>query len=61
MNKELSHIIRYMVCNIIIYIGSIVFIFKGDTFNLKMMIIYLIIVNIAKDVYVLADRYMKMK
>ena len=61
MNKELSYIIRYMICNIIIYVESIIFIFKGDTFDLKMMIIFLIIFGIVKDIYVLIDRYMKMK
>lgn len=61
MNKELSYIIRYIIANIIIYVESIIFIFKGDSFDLKMMIIFLIIFNIAKDAYVLIDRYMKMR
>ena len=61
MNKELFYIIRYIIANIIIYVESIIFIFKGDSFDLKMMIIFLIIFNIVKDAYVLVDRYMKMK
>lgn len=61
MNKELSYIIRYIIANIIIYVESIIFIFKGDSFDLKMMIIFLIIFNIVKDTYILVDRYMKMR
>lgn len=61
MNKELSYIIRYIIANIIIYVESIIFIFKGDTFDLKMMIIFLLIFGIVKDTYILVDRYMKMR
>ena len=61
MNKELSYIIRYIIANIIIYVESIIFIFKGDSFDLKMMIIFLLIFSIVKDAYILVDRYMKMR